>query len=34
MLESCHDTLARELERVEARIKELKQQFGKEAEQR
>lgn len=29
MLESYRDALARELERVEARIKELKQQLGK-----
>jgi len=28
MLESCCDTLARELERVEARVKELKRQFA------
>jgi hypothetical protein len=34
MLESYRDMLARELERIEERIKELKQQLGKGAEQR
>jgi len=34
MLESYRDMLARELEHIEERIKELKQQLGKGAEQR